>query len=245
MGNSERSGQAALIGPRLPSPLPTGYNHIMKVRWRWQNTASGSSSTFYYGAIDSAGAIYYLETGNGAMPHVVHKIDPTSGFVLWVSTPPPSPYYANFYGNDHLIVWKTSLVIVVAGTTYTLADCAWVQALDGATGKQLWWLNGTSTIINAALASDGSQLYAAFYNGSVTVLNPTNGGVLQHWDLSHSLGLSSTSTMAVVPVPQQVNHLPHHLLSFAQSIVFCFSSSSFTISFRIFICVFVFTFAGY
>ena len=33
----------------------------------------------------------------------------------------------------------------------TACMCAWPQCLDAASGKQLWWLNGTATIINALL----------------------------------------------------------------------------------------------
>ena len=76
---------------------------------------------------------------------------------------PPRATYANFYGNDHLLVWRNETIVVVGGSTYTLADCAWVQCLHAASGGQRWWLNGTSTVINTLLSRDGARLYLAYF----------------------------------------------------------------------------------
>lgn len=117
------------------------------------------------------------------MAHVVHKLAGADGSLLWSSVSPPLPKYSNFYGNDHLIV-SSDAVFVIAGSTYTLADCAWVERLDAATGQRLWWLNGTATVANAVLSSDSSALYLAFANGSLATVDAATGAVDGTWDLS-------------------------------------------------------------
>ena len=182
-GDSGRSLQGRVAGPRTSAADAVGYSHLLHVAWRWSLPSSGSSS-FYYGAIDAAGAVYFLETGNGAAPHVVHKADGATGATLWTSKPPPVPRYGNFDGNDHLVVDGSESVFVIAGTTVTLADCGWLQALDSADGAQRWWVNGTSAVANAVLSTDGATLYASFANASVSAIDAATGAVRAHWDLS-------------------------------------------------------------
>jgi hypothetical protein len=125
MGDSGRAGQSSTInGPRVAT-LPVGYDHIMQVTWRWNKP--GSVTFFHYGGIDSDGFLFYLETGNGAFPHIVHKISAVTGESVWTSTPPPPARYGDFAGNDHLLVWQKTAVFVVAGSRYSLPDCGWVQ----------------------------------------------------------------------------------------------------------------------
>ena len=144
LGSAGHSGQGRLDGP-IPSATWPGASHLVDVKWRWY--LPGTRSQFFYGGIDAAGDVFYSDTGNGAGPTSIYKLNGISGETVWRSAPLPRPTYGNFYGNDHFIVGPDTAagvgVFVVAGTTYTLADCAWTARLDGATGTPTWWINGT------------------------------------------------------------------------------------------------------
>lgn len=143
LGTPGRSGQGSLNGP-VPSTEWAGAAHLVDVKWRWA-LPRDTASSFFYGGIDASGDVYYSDTGNGAGPTVVYKIRGDTGVTNWKSDQLPRPTYGNFYGNDHLIVGpgRDPGIFVVAGTTYTLADCAWVTRLDAKTGAPTWWINGT------------------------------------------------------------------------------------------------------
>ena len=209
-GDGGRSGQARVDGPRTTASMTNNNNwltHLVKVRWRWQHSSSSSPSiSFYYGAVDASGFIYYLDTGNGAGAHTVYKLDSSTGSLVWTSDPLPVPRYANYYGNEHLIVSPgdnvadAAFIIVVVGTTYTLADCASIARFDSATGNRDWWINGTATVYNSALSGDGSVLYLHFYNATVVAVDSKRGTVTHAWDLAASgvLAIGIAYSMSLV-----------------------------------------------
>jgi hypothetical protein len=93
-------------------------------------------------------------------------------------------------------------------------DRVWMQCLDAASGKQLWWLNGTATIINALLNFDGTLLYLAYYNASISVVDMATGSVVDHWSLASvmtpSADYSGTSTHMSVGRPIMGTHNRHY-----------------------------------
>jgi hypothetical protein len=78
------------------------------------------------------------------------------------------------------------------------------QALDASTGAQLWWFNGTASIINAILSTTGDIVFLSLYNGTITCLDAATGAIRDQWDMSHVLTSSDSYTMSLVPTNSSI-----------------------------------------